>query len=65
MADEPQISGWPILLQPRDAWRPDRSGVPMVVMEAKDLPDEHRTAGNEIRLFILGGEKAILVSPNM
>jgi hypothetical protein len=54
------LCGWRILPQLGDGWRPDRSGVLMLVMEAKDLPEEHGVAGNGIQFLILGGEKAIL-----
>jgi hypothetical protein len=54
------LCGWRILPALGDSWRPDRSGVLMMVMEAEKLPEEHRKAGNGIQILILGGEKAIL-----
>jgi len=54
------LCGWRILPQLGDSWRPDRSGVLMIVMEAEKLPQEHAAAGNGIQFLIVGGEKAIL-----
>jgi hypothetical protein len=42
-----------------DAWRPDRSGILILTMEQKNVPEEHRAAGMGMQFVILGGEKAI------
>lgn len=54
------LCGWRMIPQLGDAWRPDRSGILMMVVEAKDVPQEHRASGNGMQFVILGGEKAIL-----
>lgn len=53
------LCGWRIVTALGDAWRPDRSGVLILPMEKKDLPEEHQAAGNGMQFVILGGEKAI------
>jgi hypothetical protein len=54
------LCGWRILPQLGGAWRPDRSGILLLPVESKDVPEEHRAAGNGMQFVILGGEKAIL-----
>ena len=54
------LCGWRILPKLGEAWRPDRSGVLLDLLESKDLPEEHRAAGNGVNFIIVGGEKAIL-----
>lgn len=53
------LCGWRVVPQLGDAWRPDRSGVLILGMEAGKLPEEHRAMGNGVQFVILGGEKAI------
>jgi hypothetical protein len=54
------MCGYRMLPRLGDAWRPDRSGILIDIMEADKLPEEHRAAGNGMQFIILGGEKAIL-----
>ena len=42
-----------------DDWRPDRSGILMMMQEVDGLPEEHRASGRGINFVILGGENAI------
>jgi hypothetical protein len=42
-----------------DAWRPDRSGILLTMIEVEKLPEEHRGAGPGMHVIILGGEKAL------
>lgn len=54
------LCGWRMVPQLGDSWRPDRSGVVILLVEGKDMPEEHRAAGPGMQFVILGGEKAIL-----
>jgi len=54
------LCGWRMVSQLGDAWRPDRSGILLLIVAAKDVPQEHRPSGNGMQFVILGGEKAIL-----
>jgi hypothetical protein len=54
------LCGWRMISQLDDAWRPDRSGILLLIVEAKDVPEEHQPSGNGMQFVILGGEKAIL-----
>ena len=51
--------GWLVIKQMADTWRPDRSGVLILTMEAHEVPEEYRAQTNGMQLIILGGEKAI------
>jgi hypothetical protein len=42
-----------------EGWRPDRSGILMMMQDVDSLPEEHRASGRGINFVILGGEKAI------
>jgi hypothetical protein len=52
--------GWRIVKQLDDSWRPDRSGVIIITMEADKLPEEYRPQKNGLEFIVLGGEKAIM-----
>jgi hypothetical protein len=51
--------GWRQVPQLGETWRPDRSGILMMMQDIENLPEEHRAAGRGINFVILGGEKAI------
>ena len=53
------LCGWRLVAALGDAWRPDRSGVLIMTLDAEKLPPEHRAAGNGMHFVILGGEKAL------
>ncbi|HWY61708.1 MAG TPA: hypothetical protein VNW15_07380 [Rhizomicrobium sp.] len=53
------LCGWRVVPKLGEAWRPDRSGVLILLVEKKDIPEEHRAAGDGVQFVILGGEKAI------
>ncbi len=53
------MCGYRILPVLGDAWRPDRSGILIMIVEQKDIPEEHRAAGPGKQFVILGGENAI------
>ena len=54
------LCGWRQVPQLGDAWRPDRSGILIMMQEVDKLPEMHRAAGKGVNFVILGGEKAIL-----
>ena len=43
-----------------EAWRPDHSGILMMMQDVENLPEEYRASGRGINFVVLGGEKAIL-----
>jgi hypothetical protein len=53
------LCGYRMLPALGDAWRPDRSGIMIRVLEPEAVPPEHRAAGPGMHFVILGGEKAI------
>jgi hypothetical protein len=53
------MCGYRMLPALGDTWRPDRSGILIMMMELKDVPEAHRGAGPGMQFVILGGEKAI------
>jgi hypothetical protein len=53
------LCGYRMLPALGDSWRPDRSGVLIMVVLPKDVPEIHRAAGTGMQFVILGGEKAI------
>ena len=53
------LCGWRLLPRLGEAWRPDRSGILIGVMEVEDLDEEHRPAGNGMNFIVVGGEAAI------
>jgi hypothetical protein len=53
------MCGYRMLPALGDTWRPDRSGIMIMVMEPEKVPEEHRAAGVGMQFVILGGEKAI------
>ncbi len=53
------LCGWRQVPQLGEPWRPDRSGILMMMQDVDTLPDEHRASGRGINFVILGGEKAI------
>ena len=42
-----------------DAWRPDRSGIMIRMLEQETIPPEYRAAGPGMNFVVFGGEKAI------
>lgn len=54
------LCGWRMVPELGDAWRPDRSGILLLIVEAEHVPQEHRASGNGVNFVILGGENAIL-----
>jgi hypothetical protein len=53
------LCGWRMVTQLDEGWRPDRSGILILLVDKADVPEEHRAAGNGVQFVILGGEKAI------
>lgn len=53
------LCGYRMLPVLGDAWRPNRSGVLITMVEPEKLPEAHRAAGPGMQFVILGGEKAI------
>ena len=53
------LCGWMLVPQLDEAWRPDKSGILIMVQEKDKLPEEYRAAGPGMNFVILGGEKAI------
>src|SRR5581483_1379015 len=54
------LCGWRMVPALGPEWRPDKSGILMLMQEPAKLPEAHRAAGHGINFVILGGEKAIL-----
>ncbi len=54
------LCGYRQVPQLDEKWRPDRSGILMMMQDVENLPEEHRASGKGINFVILGGEKAIL-----
>jgi hypothetical protein len=53
------LCGWRIVSALGNDWRPDRSGILILLVEKEKLPEEHRAAGEGVQFVVLGGEKAI------
>lgn len=51
--------GWRLVPELGDAWRPDRSGVLMMMVAQADVPENYRPGGDGINFIIIGGERAI------
>ena len=54
------LCGWRQVPQLGEPWRPDRSGILIMMQDVEKLPEEHRAAGRGVNFVVLGGEKAIL-----
>ena len=54
------LCGYRLLPKLGEAWRPDRNGILILVLEGKDLPPGHEAAGHALHFMVVGGEKAIL-----
>jgi hypothetical protein len=53
------LCGYRLLPQLGEGWRPDRSGVLIIVLGPEDLPEPHRKGGHGMHFIVVGGEKAI------
>ena len=53
------LCGWQMFPELDESWRPDRSGVLILQVAQKTLPEKYQPAGHGVRLVILGGEAAI------
>jgi hypothetical protein len=53
------LCGWRLLPELGPEWRPDRSGVLIVLQAQKTLPEKYQAAGNGQVLMIRSGEAAI------
>jgi hypothetical protein len=54
------LCGYRLLPKLGEAWRPDRSGVLVIVLGPPDIPEEYQTSGHGMHFIIVGGEKAVL-----
>ena len=53
------LCGFRLLPSLAPAWRPDRSGIMIIIMGPEEMPEEYRPQGHGMHFMILGGEKAI------
>lgn len=54
------LCGYLVVAKLGEAWRPDRCGVLIMVLEGDKVPEEYKAANNALHFVVVGGEKAIL-----
>lgn len=53
------LCGWRLFPELGEEWRPDLSGIMIVQVAQKDLPEIYRAAGHGMQFLVLGGEAAV------
>jgi hypothetical protein len=53
------LCGWRLFPELGEEWRPDLSGIMIVQVAQKDLPETYRAAGHGMQFLVLGGEAAV------
>jgi hypothetical protein len=53
------LCGWRLVPELGESWRPDRSGVLLVLLEKPDIHEDYRQSNDGFNFVITGGEAAI------